>query len=187
MAERTRISDRHIDKGTRHLINVDHSHHEIHDGDRYLLTDISILGDGDEREIYILTPSGSTLPHFAFDVKSVYETEVKLFEGSTRTYVAGNALSPINRNRISSNTSLLTMCHTPVSGSNGSLLLHEHWGIDSAPGNQGGGLGGEGTGTRNEFVFKSSTVYLIKVISGTAANKISIIMDWYEIELFDNF
>lgn len=187
MTDRTRFADRHIDKITRTLRVIEEPHAHVHEGERYILTDKSIVNDGNNREIYILTPSGGTLSHFVFDIKSIYETEVKFFEESTRTYVAGNALTPINRNRTSLNTSGLTICHTPVSGANGTLLLNEHWGVDSAPGKQGGGIGGEGTGGRDEFILKPSTVYLIKVISGTNSNRISIILDWYEHESFNEY
>ena len=170
-----------LDASSLAAIFMDYFHHAIHDGEAFVLTDQATVGAAGTREIRIATPTGNKHAHFEFLIMATGETTVELFETTTKTHNAGGALTPVNRNRNSSETSILTISHTPGSTGDGSGIYGPvKFGTDT-----GGAVvhqvGGSLTG-RKEFVLAADEEYLLKVTSGTADNEISIIMDWYEHE-----
>lgn len=166
------------DPNTHALLMIDNQHHEIHGGDAYLVTYTGTVGNGSDIEIRIQTPDTDEHAHMVFDIVATGETDVDLYEATTLTDASGNRLTPVNRNRNSSNTSGLTICHTPGGSGDGNLIAEAIFGLDAGVVVQSP-IGGQ-TGGRHEFVLKQNTAYLLRVTSGTDGNRISIVLDWYE-------
>ena len=111
-------------------------------------------------------------------------TQAWLYEATTLQHVVANAITPVNRDRNSSNTSGMTVCHTPLGNSSSSsgdavevILATQAWGT---PGKgTSPGFGGSARGSA-EWILKQNTAYLLEVISAAASNIVSIELDWYE-------
>lgn len=158
-------------------IRINYEHHEIHGGSAYFITRPLTLGDGGDDEVLIVTPTGNKQAHMLLSATGTGETDFKFYEDTTRT--GGTGVTAINRNRNSSNTSILTITHTPTGGSIGTLIAESLFGVDAGSGNNRQLSGGDGGG-RSEIVLKSNTKYLVVVDSATASNRITITLDWYE-------
>ena len=166
-----------LDGSTNAPITIDYVHHELHDGDGYYITRAITLGDAGTDEILIVTPAGTKHAHMLLAVSGTGQTDFLLYEDATRA--GGTALTPRNRNRNYADASMLTVTHTPTGGAVGTLIAETLFGVDA-----GGGtnrqLSGGASDSRSEFILKSNTKYLMAVTSGTADNRITIILDWYE-------
>ena len=156
---------------------IDHAHHEIHRGLGYVATDTATVNDAGTREVRIAV-AATHEAHMTFEVSATLHTTIQFYEDTTKADVSGNRLTSINRNRDSSNTSNVTICHTPSGSGDGTILFTFAFGADSL-GAAKPGFGGV-EGSRGEFILKPGKVYLLKVTSGTDGNLISIILDWYE-------
>ena len=169
-----------MDSTTRASKSIDYPHSEIHGSDSYLLNRAVTKNDGQDEEIRIQTPNTAKWTHFTLSISGTGETTVTIFEDTIKTHVANNALTPGNRNRNSSNLSGLTICHTPGAGADGTPLpFGGIFGVDAGAGNNRQLAGGE-SGGRDEIILKQNAAYLIRVLSGTASNRITISMSWYE-------
>lgn len=172
------------DPSTNTMQTIDYPHHEIHGGSAYEVSDIVTLGDGALREILIVTPDTTKWAHMTISAATALKGQVEFFENVYDRYVAGNALTPYNRNRNSSNTSGLLVCHTPADNSSSSSgetvevrLGARAWGATGQGSNPGFGGGTRGT---SEWMLKQNTSYLLRVTSQAATNVCSIELDWYE-------
>jgi len=167
----------HTDKATNQLMVVDYEHHETHSGSGYFAVYSNTADDTDTVEVRIGTPDTTTWAHMVISINSALAATAELFKPTTKTHVAGNAITPMNRNHNSSNTSGLTICHTPAGTESGSAALTQYIGASSVSGRvETGG----GTGSRGEFILEQNQSYLIRVTSRADSNSMSIILDWYE-------
>jgi hypothetical protein len=158
---------------------IDYPHAEIHSGDAYYLSYTATVADGSDIEIRFSSANTTKWPHVIFNISGTSETDVDLYETTSLTHVSGNALTPVNRNRNSSETSGMTFCHTPAGSGDGTKIDGVIFGLDT-----GGGatrrLAGGSASSRSELILKQNTAYLLRVTSGTDGNRISINFDWYE-------
>lgn len=166
-----------LDANTGALITIDYPHHEIHGGSNYFFTRPLTLGDGGDDEVLVTTPVGAKQAHMLLSVTATGETDFKLYEDTTRT--GGTPLTPRNRNRNYSDSSVLTVAHTPTGGAVGTLIAETFFGVDAGAGSNRQ-LSGGGSDSRQEIILKSDTKYLLVVDSATASNRITIVADWYE-------
>ena len=83
----------------------------------------------------------------------------------------------LNRNFNSDSTSGLTICHTPGGAQAGAATLVEYFGASASGGRVAVGGAAE---SREEFILKQNTAYLIQATSRADGNALSIIMSWYE-------
>ena len=156
---------------TTHALNtIDYAHHEIHSGSGYSLSYPVTIPAANEVEIRIATPDTAKWAHMVWTFTNDADFEVDVFEGTAKTHVGGNVLTPINANRNSSNTSGLTICHTPAAGADGSLI----WAFAGGANKQVTTIEG-----RHEFILKQNTAYLI-TLSGAQNDVAHLIFDWYE-------
>jgi len=160
------------------LMFVDYVHGEIHSKNAYLV-EYSLLRDTDEFvEVRVETGATNKLPHMEIEIEGAIAGTAELWEDTTKTHVANNAITPFNRWRDPpTNTSLLTVCHTPGGSQTGDADLKKFFGASTT--NQKVNLGGSAS-SRHEFVLKKNTAYLIKVTSRADANALTITLDWYE-------
>jgi hypothetical protein len=161
-----------------HAINViDYPHHEIHGGSSYLVVYSALAGDTDVIEVRIQTPNSAKWAHMVISIESALASTATLWTPTTKTHEGGNALTPMNRNHNSTNSSGLTICHTPGGAQAGAGNLVQYLGAATVSGRtETGGT----TGSRHEFILKQNDDYLINMTSRADANAMTITLDWYE-------
>ena len=164
-----------IDAATHALNTIEYEHHEIHGGSSYTLSRPLTLPVANDDEIRIATPNTTKWAHMIFSAVSDAAVTVSLYETTTLTHVVGNVLTPINRNRNSTNTSGLTICHTPGGAGDGNLLYSSTAGAGGNPAQSAPGV----IGGRFEFILKQNTAYLLR-IAGASGDVVSINLEWYE-------
>jgi hypothetical protein len=169
--------DSPLDSTTGALEVIDYSHHEIHAGSHYFAIYSALKDNAGVIEVRIQTPDTTKWAHMTFIIECALAATVAMWHGTTKTHVADNAITPMNRNHNSANTSGLTICHTPAGEEAGAAALTEYVGAAT-----GGGriiVGGDAA-SRSEFILEQNQDYLIRATSRADANALSIILDWYE-------
>ena len=152
---------------------IDASEASLTDGDAFSLS-ISAAKDSTETyEVRFQTPNSMTETHMLLDFSGVLETAVALYETTTKTHAAGSALTPVNRNRNSSETSAATVCHTPGGAGDGTLIFSETFGA-------GKKIGGR-VRSDSEVILKRNTAYLLRLTSNANNNTVNALMSWYEV------
>ena len=161
-----------LESETHALKTITYPHHEIHSGSAYMIYRTLALPVANDDEIRIATPNTTKWAHFTFTATSDASVTVSLYEATSLAHVGGNAITPVNQNRNSSNTSGLTICHTPTGSGDGTLIYNWTAGTDHPTGEGG-------TATRNEIILKQNTAYLLR-IAGASGDVVNIHLDWYE-------
>lgn len=169
-----------VDGATTSLKTVDYSHHEIHSGSHYFVTDVSDLAINNVLDVQFQTPDTAKWIHFTFSIDCEAETEWYVYETVTFT-ATGSVITPYNNNRNSANTSgtiIYQQSNTSLANANADTnitgstqLLH---GIVGAGRTNGGGHDRD-----DEVILKQNTKYCFRAIA-TVAGYISFDMDWYE-------
>lgn len=158
------------DEITGSLTIIDDPHHEVHEGEMYDVCELISLGLGATRNYLITT--GIKSVHFKYDVTADGKGNVTLYEDTT-TSSAGTSMSELNRNRISTNTAITVVTHTPTITGDGTMLCQELFGSSNKS-------GGEAR-SENEWILKKNSKYMIR-ITATVALDFSIKINWYEEE-----
>ena len=171
------ISGLHTDRATNQLMTIDYAHHEIHAGSAYFAVYSALGDDTDVIEVRIQTPDTRKWAHMEIIIDAALAATAQLWTPTTMTHEAGNAITPMNRDHNSANTSGLTVCHTPGGSQAGAANLLQYLGSASASGRSDGG---GSTGSRAEFILKQNEDYLIRATSRADNNALSIILSWYE-------
>lgn len=163
-----------LDKATNTLQVLDYSHHEIHAGSHYFVTDYQTIGSASSVDWLITTPDTTSWAHLTFEVQGSAVTTTVLYEGTDRTGSTG--LSEINNDRNSVNVAAVTV-HRGVAGgtTDGTAIWQQSGGSATAQ-----FRGGTTTGEASEIILKQNTKYILRVTSGTAGNICSVKIRWYE-------
>ena len=169
--------DATLDSTTWAQTIIDYEHHEEHSGSAYFAVYSATAGNTDAIEVRIQTPNTEKWAHMQFTLDAGLAATAQLWVDTTKTDVVGNRITPMNRNMNSSNTSGLTICHTPAGSQAGNAGLLQYIGAATANGRF---ITGGGTGSRGEFILEQNTAYLLKMTSRANGNALSILMDWYE-------
>ena len=169
---KTHLDSGDIDDASGGKVTIEFEHHEIHEGDSYTIQTFNDIDDAANFDLGVTTPNTTKWGHFVMETEIEAEMELYLYEGATIS--SGSAVTPINRNRNSSNTSGMTVVSGPTVGATGSLLVKQKAG-------SGKKIGGT-TRDANEFIFKQNTKYLFRItnVSGSDAQFASIRITWYE-------
>ena len=176
---RTTIDGLHTDSATNSVMTIEYPHHEIHSGSAYFAVYSALADDTELIEVRILTPDTKKWAHMVIGIDGALASYAQMWVPTTKTHVSGNAITPFNRNNNSSNTSGLTICHTPAGSQTGTADLAQYLGAATQSGKaSAGGV----TGSRGEFILAQNTAYLIRITSRADSNALSIILDWYEHE-----
>ena len=165
------------DASTNAIITNTYPHHEIHAGSAYFTVYSALKDTAGLIEVRIGTPNTTKWAHMTIAMDAALAATAQLWEGTTKTDVSGNRITPMNRNRNSTNTSGLTICHTPAGSEAAAAALTQYFGASATGGRvaQGGSVN-----TRAEFILKQNTAYLLRCTSRADGNAVSIILDWYE-------
>ena len=146
------------------------SHHKIHLGDSYVHSSYEDLGLNEYYRIKITT-TADTYPHIILASNVKNNTIMEFYEGSSVT--AGAALTSLNRNRESSNTTGVTLNAITAVTTPGTLLYSEIFYATQQTAVTGqGGL--------QEFILKDSTVYMVQYQAIQPANQVNVFLNWYE-------
>jgi hypothetical protein len=166
----------HYDEKTRALNIVDYEHHEIHGGSHYFISGFEIEAEDGTIIFGVTTPNSLKYAHMLFQVSGTSQTEIYIYEGSTIT--GGASSTPINNNRNSSNTSVLTLVKDPTVNANGTLIFSSSKGLK---GTTPARADVEGLESRNkEIILKANTIYTFQIVSKDDDNIITYIGEWYE-------
>jgi len=163
-----------IDDVTECIMIVDHSHHEVHDGDGYRYTDPVTLASGASQD-YLLTVANTTKwPHFTFSADGTAITTVEVFSATDRT---GTTLQSIfNANENSTNTAGLTIHKGATGGTTDGVSIFRY-----SSGTATGSAKMESAALySSERILKQNTKYIIRITSGTNGNLCNLRAEWYE-------
>jgi len=165
------------DKATHAINVVDYAHHEIHSGSAYIVIHSMLRADTEVSEVRIQTPDTTKWAHALIGVQSALASTVAFHESTSMTHTAANVMTPLNRDRNSTSTSAMLICHTPTGADTSAPTFTEYIGASAS----GGRIAvGGGSSSRAEYILKQNEDYLIRVTSRADGNAITILVDWYE-------
>jgi len=169
-----------MDKITSFLGVIEYEHHEIHEGDGYVIRSFVDIPIGDVYDIQITTPDTTKWAHMTFEFEVESETIFYVYE-NVAIVTPGTAIVIGNRNRNSLNTSGLTIkgiANTDIASANadttvsGATLL--------ATGTIGTGKKSGGSSHSEwEVIFKQNEDYTVRFLA-TTAGYVNFKLDWYE-------
>lgn len=169
-----------IDPSTSSFQTVDTEHHEIHGGSHYFVVGYQDLTINQVLDFTWQMPNTTKWIHWNWKISTESETLWQVYEGATATNPLANAVTPLNSNRNSANTSGTTMKYevqadlaaanadTDVSGA---TLLES--GISGAGKDAGDAV------RSHEIVLDQNVLYCLRA-TASAARYINFNMQWYE-------
>lgn len=157
--------------------NLNHAEAQLHKGNAYTLNGFETLADGDIKDFTFQTAANSNA-NLTFTVKATLHTNIIFQESGS--FLTGSAITPINRNRQSSNVSTVITTNSAsfIDLSSGINLISASFGTDTI----GQGSQGSGGDTRaeQEFILANDKEYYLRITSLTAANIVDWDINWYE-------
>jgi len=159
------------DSSTNTLMTIDYEHHEIHSGSHFYICGYETLGNGAATTFTVITPNTTEWAHMTF---SIYGTQAIIFEvkeGAT-VNTTGTATTPLNNDRNSAHTSVLTIRNGDTFTGEGTTIYSAYIGA----GRNSGDI------THNkELILKQNTTYIFRITNTQATNTVtSYCGEWYE-------
>ena len=171
-AELVVVGSRSIDELTNSTTTIDHTHHEIHEGDSYHISNQQNIANAGSFNYLIVTPNTTTFTHLFINLVSQAEAQETFFEGVAVTD-SGTALSSYNRKRASTNAAGVKVFLTPTLVSSGAILQIRNWGT--------GKNIGDIMRSENEWILNSGTTYMINAKNNTTSDNLTTTwLNWYE-------
>ena len=168
-----------MDKKTNHLAIVNHNEKAIHYGVFFYIEGYIELDSGDDYYVKLVTPDSDTWPHFQWIITSSGITSTWKYEGASGGMSGGTSVSPINANRNSSNTSVMTITKdVSAPTSTGTTISTAKMG--SSSGGWFSVVNGGSVDSQNEIILKQNTTYCRKFTSGSNGNVIYFKAMWGE-------
>jgi len=160
------------DLSTHALNLITYNHHEIHSGNAFYIQNWEQLANGGSTNFLFRTPDTTKWSHFDFEFENQVEAEYTILEAVTVTDV-GTTITPINRNRNSSNTATL-LSYQDATYTGGTQIAAGRFG-------SGRVFGGK-LRDAEERMLKQNTdyIFLIENVTAGATNNINWFFDWYE-------
>ena len=170
-----------VDKATEGLNVIVHIENAIHEGNYYYIEGYAELDTNDTLYIKLVTPDSTTWGHIIWDINATGELVTELYEGASGGMTGGTAVTPINSNRNSGNTSVMALTKgVTAPTSTGTTISSQKLGVAGTSGPWGSpGTGGADPRTR-EIILKQNTIYCRKFLSGSDGNVISFRASWDE-------
>jgi hypothetical protein len=182
------IDQLHTDNSTNKLVTVEYEHHELHDGNMFSCHYIQSVTDTNDRSVIAFTTPADKEVHMIIHASASAAASLIVLEGAVGTSAGATDLTVYNRDRNSTNTSLLTSIDgttgavsyytltTDTAITGGTELYSEYIGA----GKTGQAAAGSSRGT-NEWILKKSTVYDFELKSLDANdNSHNLELVWYE-------
>ena len=163
-----------VDGVANALVTIDTIHNWIHEGVVYTATELDLTLAADASIELLLRVPAATYVHFGADAAVGSDASVWFFEDPTSTD-DGSAVSRINRNRASANTSSLLVFTGPTLTGDGTKLSE-----GLIPGGSGGNANGGQAVSLMEWILNEGD-YLVRLTNedgGASAD--SIALHWYE-------
>lgn len=165
-----------IDSISNLQICLEAEHATIHDGIHFVVENFITLGSGVTSNMIIETPASQSA-HFVFETYALDGAAEFEFRTDASTTSNGTIYTPINNNRISSNTSSLVFRLDPSTVTDGTLMTRSRIGSGTIPTDKSGG----NIQRNREFILKPSSKYQIKIINQAGAtNNIGFVFSYYE-------
>ena len=169
------------DASTEALEVIDYEHHEIHSGSHYFVVGtLSIPALNDVLDFTWQMPNTTKWIHWTWSIETSKGVSWYVYEGATATNPLANAVTPLNSNRNSPNTSATTMkyeiqadlaaANADTDVTSATLLESGVTGDNRTAGN---------SARSNEIILKQNSLYVLRSVA-TAACNINFKMLWYE-------
>ena len=165
------------DELSRTQTNIDVEHSAIHNGTHFNYADYQLDNDSGSTIIFTFTTlDNEELTHFLFMACSSLGATLEIYEGSTGVS-GGEVIVPRNNNRISLNTSNVSILKDPTITSFGTRAQGFLLGGDRQSGN---------IKRENEYVLKPNTTYSMVITSLVNNCNIGWNAEWYEYVGYSN-
>ena len=163
-----------MDDSTHAITTISVPHHKVHEGEMYSVSQNGDLSNGASQDTLIITPDSTIWAHLTISIETEAEASYIFYESANITD-PGASITPVNRNRNSTNTSVLFISYNATVADPGTPLHREHWGTSKS-------RGGEER-SEQEWVLKQNASYILRVTNETTSeNYISTVLIWYEHE-----
>lgn len=155
---------------------INYEHHEIHSGSHYYVCGDSTIDTSDTLEVQITTSNTAKWIHLVYEFQSTQQTAFHIYETATVT-ADGDAVTALNNNRNSTNTTSLTLFQTGGTVTvDGTLIYSQLTGVSGNLVQSRQGIAGR----NNEIILKQNTTYRFLFISSGDNNTLSYCAEWYE-------
>ena len=158
------------------VATIEMEHHEVHEGNFYtaIVYDADVdSGEALAKEVLLTTPNTAKRIHIKIQVTGTGTGFIQLTENPSVS--AGTAVTLYNNDRNSGNSSTLVVKYDPTVTADGTII-YQDW----IPAEIKGKIGGV-VRPGAEWILKQNEDYLIRVVSDADNNKISIVMEFYEV------
>jgi len=167
-----------IDNSTGSIQTIEYEHHEIHSGSHYFVSGYVDLANSHVLQFTWQMPDTTKWIHWNWNIYTESETLWQVYEGGSITNALANAITPLNNNRNSSNTSATTMryedhANTAAADTDVTPTTLIESGISGA---------GKDSGfaeRTSELVLKQNELYVLRA-TANAAGYVNFTMEWYE-------
>lgn len=166
-----------VEDSISHAVGViDTPHAELHAGQSFSVLVRKSGGSAASASLLLRTPAAGRA-HTVFRFACNVLAEFTVYESSTLT-ASGTLLATIrNRDRVSGAAAATVIARSTATVSAlGTLLVGGLTGSTGVASAKGAGE----TGTRDEFILKASTDYVVRVVFGAASAIAYLGADWYE-------
>ena len=169
-----------IDASTQSIMTVSYEHHEIHGGSHFEICDVVDLSINNVFDVQFTTPDTNKHIHMVWEIQVESKTDFLIYEGATIS-TAGTAVTPINNNRNSLNTSgatIASILNTTTENANADTAVATATELQHST--VGAGVKSLGATSRTkELILKRNTIYCFRIIA-TAAGYVNYCAEWYE-------
>jgi hypothetical protein len=161
----------------RRVVTISHEHLEIHEGEDFFFDHLKSANSAETLEILVKTSGTRKMMHAYIECSSLLTATWALYEGTTKTYNASNALTIKNRFRDHPNTpaSDVLACHTPGGSGDGTKIAGGFCGGGSGPRSPGGT-----SRSQAELILGVDKYYLLRITSNANSNQLEGLIDFYE-------
>jgi hypothetical protein len=151
------------------LVVIDFDDYMAHAGNGFFLNRGETLATAGDLDFRIVTPLTVDI-YMTIFASSTGAATLKVWEGTTKTHVGGNAVVPYNKKRNSANISdLIEACHTAAGSQSGTPMIQT-----------AGSQIIQGSPVVKKLLLKADTAYLIEIVSGAEGNVCTLTLDWSE-------
>jgi len=169
-----------LDTSTHSLQTVAYEHHEIHSGSHYFLTGYQDLSINQVLQFTWQMPNTTKWTHWVWEIATESETLWQVYEGATISTPLANAITPLNNNRNSANTSGTTLryeVHANLAAANSAVTVAAGDIIEA--GISGAGKAGGSARRGSELVLLQNELYVLRA-TAHAAGYVNFHKQWYE-------
>ena len=166
-----------ISERTRAMKTITHTQSEILDGNHYYIEGWVTLGDGETLFVQLRPPAASTgkVMHLTWRIQSSGVLETYLLRDASGGMLGGTAVTPINSDHNSPNTSEARFWRGCTTATSGTTVANSRVGAATFKGSVGGDP------SRDDMIaVKTGVSYFRAFKSFTATNNISFRAGWYE-------